>query len=491
MKIKIQGVSDQLVIKEIKVLNQTFFGFSELVEEGEDLVCTFLVTESHGLASITVRMAGLEETMSRTLGVEAVKELKYLQLGAYAKILESYTKTRQSWGLMNGMRPVKIVHSLKKKGWADQDIRQFLQEEYLLSREKTDLLLQVAATQLQVVPDLYRLDREVSLYIGIPFCPTRCAYCTFAAYALEPFKKWVAPFVAALLEEVSLLGAYLKERQIPVTSIYLGGGTATALTASQLKELIEAIETHITPLAKVREVTVEAGRPDTIDEEKLALIKKFGIRRISINPQSFIQETLDRIGRHHSVEDVIDKYRLAKGMGIENINMDLIVGLPGEGCEELGYSLEEMGKLQPESLTVHMLAFKRKSKLTQERGLYTTASKEELQEMGRMTYDFAASHDYHPYYLYRQKNISGNMENIGYSKTGQESIYNILMMEEAQNVLGLGVGASSKYLMGTSVHNPRDIKTYIDRLEEYAEKKISLLGECLDQELKAFTKNDN
>ncbi|MEO3111999.1 coproporphyrinogen dehydrogenase HemZ, partial [Turicibacter sanguinis] len=180
------------------------------------------------------------------------------------------------------------------------------------------------------------------------------------------------------------------------------------------------------------------------------------------------------------VEDVIDKFKMAKEYDFDNINMDLIVGLPDEGEKELAYTLSQIEELQPESLTVHMLAFKRSSKITQNRGLYTTASKEELERMSRMTYDFAKEQQYLPYYLYRQKNISANMENIGYSKEGHESIYNILIMEEAQNILGLGVGASSKYLIGTSVHNPKDLKTYIDSYQTYATKKIETLIESLE-----------
>ena len=210
---------------------------------------------------------------------------------------------------------------------------------------------------------------------------------------------------------------------------------------------------------------------------------------MSINPQSFNQETLDKIGRHHLVEDVKIKFKMAKDVGIHNVNMDLIVGLPGEGKEALGHNLAQIKSSQPESLTMHMLAFKRRSEISHERGLYTVAAKDVLKEMAAMTYAFTQQEGYVPYYLYRQKNIAGNLENIGYSKVGKESVYNIVMMEEAQNVLGLGVGASSKFLIGESVHNPKDLKTYIENYETYVQKKLALLDLSMKIDAKSFTYN--
>jgi len=489
MRIQVNGITDELILKDMAVLSQTYFTGARLTDEDPELVADFEEAVQDGEIRIQGELGALKQEVKRILDSDPQKTRKYAYLATYAKLLEDLTGQSQSWGLLNGMRPTKLVHSLKKSGQLNEEIRQFMEAEYLVSSEKMDLLLEVADRQVAVIPDLYRLEGEVSIYLGIPFCPTRCAYCTFAAYAYEPFKKWVGPFVDTLIKEIEGVGAYIKAKQIPVTSIYFGGGTATSLSTEQLRRVIEAVYTHLASDKEVREITMEAGRPDTITVEKLVLINEYGIRRISINPQTYHQKTLDTIGRHHTVQDIIDKYEMAKEQDIENINMDLIVGLPGEGPQELAHSLEETAKLQPESLTVHMLAYKRKSKLTQERGLYTTATKEELQEMGRMTYQFAKAHAYVPYYLYRQKNISGNMENIGYSKAGHESIYNILMMEEAQNVLGFGVGASSKFLIGTSVHNPRDIKTYLDTYEAYIDKKIQTLEETLEAKAQAFTKN--
>ena len=466
MRIKTIGVNDPLILKELAVINQGFFDEWEFVTDKADITFTFKSEMCHQASP---------------------KDFKYNCLKMYLKCLEEKTGHHQAWGLLNGMRPNKLIHSMKKRGATDREIISEFQNSYLVHDEKINLLLTITNHQLKVIPDLHTIEKEVSIYIGIPFCPTRCAYCTFATYAYAPNKKWVAPFLAALLAEIKIVGQYLKTKKIKVTSIYLGGGTPTMLDIEALKQVMTALYAHIAPPEMIREITVEAGRPDTLTREKLELLKEFCVNRISINPQSFNQKTLDKIGRHHLVEDIIAKFKVAKDIGIKNINMDLIVGLPGEDKEELARSLDEIQNLQPESLTIHMLAFKRKSEMSHERSLYTVAEKEVLKEMAEMTYAFTAQEGYIPYYLYRQKNIAGNMENIGYSKAGQESIYNILMMEEAQNVLGLGVGASSKFLIGESVHNPKDLRTYIDNYEVYAQKKLAVLELSRKIDAKSFT----
>lgn len=468
MKIKIPKNTDPLVRKEFAVINQGFFENFEFVCDDADLEFAAQINDSH-TNSIT----------------------KNEILKAYFLFLTDKTGIHPPWGLLNGMRPNKLVHSMKKNGLSDLEIRDRLRDDYLVSPAKTELLLTVLNEQFSSIPDLHEIDNEVSIYIGIPFCPTRCAYCTFAAYAHRPNQRWVEPVMAALYQEIKLVGAYLKRENIKVTTIYLGGGTPTSLSAPELESLLDVIESEITPFANLREITVEAGRPDTLDEEKLALLKKYNIERISINPQSFHQKTLDSIGRHHSVEEVLVQYKQAQALGIKNVNMDLIVGLPGEETGELTYSLDQIKNMQPASLTVHMLAFKRKSELTKSRGLYTLASKDVLTEMAQMTYEFAAENDYRPYYLYRQKNIAANLENIGYAKPGNSCLYNILMMEEAQNILGLGVGSSSKFLIGESVHNPKDLRTYIENYEQYAQKKLELLILSRRIAAKSFVYNEN
>lgn len=246
--------------------------------------------------------------------------------------------------------------------------------------------------------------------------------------------------------------------------------------------LYERMYTSFPNVENIREITVEAGRPDTITPEKLEVLKKYNIDRISINPQSYTQQTLKAIGRHHTVEETIEKYHLARKHGMNNINMDLIIGLPGEGVEEFKYSLDKTEELMPESLTVHTLSFKRASEMTRNKSRYKVADRDEIQEMMKMAEEWTEDYDYVPYYLYRQKNILGNLENVGYSKKNQESIYNIMMMEELQTVIGLGCGASSKFIHPvtgkiTQFSNPKHPKTYNESFEEYTDKKIILLNE--------------
>jgi len=505
MKIRILGVDDPLILKEFAVINQSFFDEWEWDDEDSDwdlkvIFQYFKWFENQLSVMGFFYIKGNPHGQSIGINRESVRKghdwekreaiiHKSICLELYYSLLALKTGLHVPWGLLNGMRPTKLVHSEKKRDTKDEVIRKAFREKYFVSAEKLDLLFNVANHQLKVVPDLYNLEKEVSIYIGIPFCPTRCAYCTFAAYAYERNKKWIEPFLNALLAEIEWVGRYLKQQNIPVTSIYLGGGTPTMLDVGQLREVLKVLYSEIANDIEVREITVEAGRPDTITLEKLELLKEFRINRISINPQSFNQTTLDAIGRHHSVNDVVEKFKMAKQVGIKNVNMDLIVGLPGEGIEELAHNLAQIKDLQPESLTIHMLALKRKSEIHHERELYTVASKDVLTEMARMTYEFAKREGYVPYYLYRQKNIAGNMENIGYAKAHHESIYNVLMMEEAQNVLGLGLGASSKFLIGESVHNPKDLRTYIENYEHYVKKKLELLELSMKIKAQAFTYN--
>lgn len=333
-----------------------------------------------------------------------------------------------------------------------------------------------------MIPDLYDLKKEVSIYIGIPFCPTKCAYCTFPAYAINGRQGSVSSFLGGLHYEMEKIGEWLKEKNINITTVYYGGGTPTSISAEEMDMLYERMHTSFPNVENIREITVEAGRPDTISPDKLEVLKKYNIDRISINPQSYTQQTLKAIGRHHTVEETIEKYHLARKHGMNNINMDLIIGLPGEGVEEFQYSLDKTEELMPESLTVHTLSFKRASEMTRNKSRYKVADREEIQEMMKMAEDWTEKHDYVPYYLYRQKNILGNLENVGYSKKNQESIYNIMMMEELQTVIGVGCGASSKFIHPvtgkiTQFSNPKHPKTYNESFVEYTDKKIALLNE--------------
>ncbi|RKD23931.1 coproporphyrinogen III oxidase [Ammoniphilus oxalaticus] len=397
-------------------------------------------------------------------------------------LLEAYTGMRQPWGILTGIRPTKLAHRKRREGLGAEQAQLQLQEEYLLTAEKVELMQQITERQLQAAPDLYRLGEEVSIYIGIPFCPTKCAYCTFPAYSIQGQQGSVDSFLGGLHYEMQQIGEWLKNRGIAITTVYFGGGTPTSISAEEMAALYGRMFDSFPNVNDIREITVEAGRPDTITPEKLAVLNRFEIDRISINPQSYHQETLDAIGRHHTVEETIEKFRLAREMGIDNINMDLIIGLPGEGLDEFQHTLRETEKLMPESLTVHTLSFKRASEMTQNKSKYKVADRDEVVEMMKLAERWTAQQGYVPYYLYRQKNILGNLENVGYAKPGLESLYNIMIMEEVQTIIGLGCGASSKFIHPrtgkiTRFANPKEPRAYNLAFEKYTEDKLKLLDE--------------
>ncbi|OZM57351.1 coproporphyrinogen III oxidase [Lottiidibacillus patelloidae] len=415
---------------------------------------------------------------------DIIKLEKHVVNFVYLSVLQQLTNVIQPWGILTGIRPTKLLHKKLQSGISVEQAHNELRKQYLISDEKIQLMQQIVDRQLAMIPDLYTLGKEVSIYIGIPFCPTKCAYCTFPAYAINGRQGSVNSFLGGLHYEIREIGRFLKENNINITTVYYGGGTPTSITAEEMDMLYEEMYESFPNIANIREITVEAGRPDTITPEKLSVLNKWKIDRISINPQSYIQETLKAIGRHHTVEETIEKFHLARQMDMNNINMDLIIGLPGEGKEEFQYTLDETEKLMPESLTVHTLSFKRASEMTKNKEKYKVAEREEVTEMMEMATKWTKNNGYVPYYLYRQKNILGNLENVGYALPGQESIYNIMIMEEQQTIIGLGCGAASKFIdpiTGKITHfaNPKEPKAYNDSFEKYTHDKIDLLKNLL------------
>lgn len=383
-----------------------------------------------------------------------------------------------AWGTLTGVRPTKLVMQMIEEGKKREDITEFLEKEYFVSREKALLGYEVACRERAL---LAKLDCTggYSLYVGIPFCPSVCSYCSFSSSPIDAWRDKVDAYLDALIREIEAIASMAGERG-PDT-VYIGGGTPTTLEPQQLRRLLRAVVQKF-DLERTVEFTVEAGRPDSITEEKLKVLKEFPVTRISINPQTMQQKTLDLVGRRHTVEDVEEAFALARRLGFDNINMDLIAGLPGEDAADMQDTLRRIEKMHPDSLTVHSLAIKRAARFGQEgrtMDLHT-----EISRMVEDAADSARRMGLLPYYLYRQKNIAGNFENVGYAEVDKAGIYNILIMEEKQTILAAGAGASTKILLPepirtekgkeidlVHVENVKNITEYISRIDEMIERK--------------------
>ena len=343
------------------------------------------------------------------------------------------------WGALTGVRPVKLPTRCMLAGGTPEQAQAELEGEYRVSPLRAKLAVDCAQASLAV--DREVREDQVSLYIGIPFCPTRCAYCSFVSADVGRTLKLVEPYLEAVLEEIQCTGRVLKERGLSIHSLYVGGGTPTTLSAGQLERLFSSARAHL-PLETCVEYTVEAGRPDTITREKLEVLRDQGVERISINPQTLEDEVLAAIGRKHSAQDILDAYALAREVGFDSINMDLIAGLPRDSFEGFRRSLEGVLALRPENVTVHTLALKKGSRLMEEGG--ALPSGEETARMLDFSRDTLREAGFLPYYLYRQKYMSGSLENVGWCLPGKESVYNIIMMEELQTVVSIGGGGVTK-----------------------------------------------
>lgn len=401
----------------------------------------------------------------------------------YTKLSAQLNKTLP-WGYLTGVRPSKIAYTLLEKGADREQILEAFTKKHLVSEKKAQLALQVAQTEKSI---LEKMDYKngYSLYIGIPFCPTTCLYCSFTSYSLAAYQSKVQPYLEALLKEMKYVSEAMRGRRLD--TVYFGGGTPTTLSAGQLDMLLTELERQF-DLSACRELTVEAGRPDSITYEKLCVLKAHHVDRISINPQTMNQQTLDLIGRRHTVEQIEEAFALAGKAGLDNINMDMILGLPGENKEMVQHTLEKIKALAPESLTVHSLAIKRAAALNIWREKYLDLQMDNSDEIVSMAADYAHQMGHQPYYMYRQKNMAGNFENVGYSKPGLECIYNILIMEEKQTIIAMGAGASTKIVFQNEteggqagrierIENVKDVTNYIQRIDEMIERKRKFFSE--------------
>lgn len=397
-----------------------------------------------------------------------------LKCGLY-RMLARQSGKELVWGTLTGIRPTKLAMAQLEAGADRAETIRYLCDTYLVSEEKAALSYEIAREEQALLSKL-DYERGYSLYIGIPFCPTRCLYCSFTSYPLVSWEQRVDDYLDALIREMDSAAAMFADRRL--NTIYIGGGTPTTLKPEQLERLLCAVEERF-DFSYLLEYTVEAGRPDSITPEKLRVLRAHPVTRISINPQTMNEETLRLIGRRHSVAEVREAFSMARDAGFDNINMDLILGLPEEGCEQVAHTLREVAALRPDNITVHSLALKRASRLNTEEAYrhyrYHSADSDEMMALAqRCARELGMS----PYYLYRQKNMSGNLENTGYALPDKAGIYNILIMEEKQTILALGAGATTKAVFPDGriarAENVKDIQNYLSRVDEMIARKQRL-----------------
>jgi len=394
--------------------------------------------------------------------------------------LKDITEDIYPWGILIGIRPSKIALKLLKEGNTEEEVIEIFKDRYLAHEDKARLCIAVANAEERIVN---KDKNNIAIYIGMAFCPTKCLYCSFTSNPISTYKKMVIPYIEALIKEIKGISAYVKEKNLNIESVYFGGGTPTAVNDKEFIMVMDEIYNNFIKDNKVKEFTVECGRPDTLTEKKLKTMKACNVDRISINPQTMNDKTLKLIGRTHSSEDIKEKFKMARELGFNDINMDIIIGLPGENYDDMIHTKNELIKLRPDSITVHGLALKRGSRMYEEfilkKGMKMT-SQEEIIKMYEESRNLAESLDIYPYYMYRQKNMVGNMENLGYAKEGKECIYNIQMIEERQTVIALGAAAVSKviFLEEDRIErfpNLKDLHEYVSRIDEMIEKKKVLL----------------
>lgn len=391
-------------------------------------------------------------------------------------ILSKATGISPPWGILTGVRPIKLMRKLINE-LGDKEALNYFKEKLLVSDEKAELSFNVAKTQKKTL-DL-STTKSFSLYVSIPFCPTRCSYCSFVSQSVEKSNKLIPEYLTFLLRELEYTGEIIKKLGLKLETVYIGGGTPTVLSATELKILIEKIYVSF-DMKTCREFTVEAGRPDTIKKEKLKVLKDLKVTRLSINPQTLNDKTLETIERKHTAKQVIEAFDMARKGGFNNINMDVIVGLPGEVYSDFVLTLKQICRLNPENITVHALAMKRASRLSKQEVVSENNQAEIVSNMLNFANTQLYQNKYFPYYLYRQSKMVGNFENIGWAKKNFENYYNIYIMEEAHSIISCGAGGVTKlkdpyndYI--ERVNNFKFAYEYITRFDEIILRKDKVL----------------
>ncbi|WP_066502788.1 coproporphyrinogen dehydrogenase HemZ [Abyssisolibacter fermentans] len=457
-----------------KVINEDLYIESIIQQEFNPAVFTKIFKDSCLITEN--KISNLSNTFTHIDNIK--KKSKIAVKKSILKAIVDFEGQISPWGILTGIRPTKIVHSLMDRQLTDKEIYDVLDDIYMISNKKSNLLLDVCKQERKYLTK--DRNEKYSIYTSIPFCPTRCVYCSFPSNSIDKFRNYTDKYVENLIYEIEKTSEILAGKKID--TIYLGGGTPTSLSVKQLDKIICTLKKYFGK--NKEEFTVEAGRPDTITNEMLKMLKNNNIDRISINPQTMCDETLSIIGRKHTGAEIIRAFNNAREYGFDNINMDLIVGLPGEGVKQVEKTMSEVSKLMPDNLTIHTLAIKRASKLRGYLDRYPLADGKTIEKMIEITQKWTYEMNMKPYYMYRQKQMLGNFENVGYCKPEKECIYNIMIMEERQSIIALGAGGVSKIVNHNNnrierVPNVKDVYEYLKRTDEMVERKRKALTNIL------------
>ncbi|MBE6720808.1 MAG: coproporphyrinogen dehydrogenase HemZ [Ruminococcaceae bacterium] len=446
-----------------------FFPLEKISDGGDsDIV---VITEKNGdKLTVCARVYSEEHTLSRIMtSDDTAREMSLLMY----EVLSKVTGFRPPWGILYGVRPARLMHATVEK-LGEKAARQKFTDD-LVTKEKTDLALEVMESENRIIS--LSGDRSFSLYISVPFCPTRCSYCSFVSHSIQNADNLIEPYVNLLCRELEKIAKTAKALDLRLESVYVGGGTPTTLTAVQLERVISTVNSNF-DVTTCRELTVEAGRPDTVTEEKLKVLRACGVDRVSINPQTFSDEVRKKAGRHHTTQQTLDAFALARKVGFDNINMDFIAGLAGEDVSTFANGIKKATALGAESITVHNLALKSAAFLVTEGEYYDLTEKLAAADMVHTAYALLTSNGYKPYYMYRQSKSLGNLENVGYAKEGKECLYNVFMMDETHSVFAAGAGAVTK-LKGKTYNNIERVYNY-----KYPYEYIANFDEVLSRKQK-------
>ena len=479
MKLLLLGHDDRYAVEQLQLALFPLEPMEPMTAEfdGDGAVSSLLREDGLLSARTTIRLGGAERTAEVAMPAEdeTVSLRRQILQQSYFKAALPFLKKAPAWGALSGVRPTKLTTRCLMAGFSDEETLRHMEKTYFVTPQRAQLALDCSKATVAAAAKLEPGD--ISLYVGIPFCPTRCAYCSFVSKTIGKNTDLMEPYLEALFKELRRTGELMATSGRTVRTIYIGGGTPTTLTAAQMQQLLQCIRESF-DLSRCIEFTVEGGRPDTLDQEKLNVIAQCGVDRMSINPQSMVDSVLEASRRPHTAADVEESYRQAVNAGFDAINMDLIAGLPGDDFDGFKHSLDTVISLSPANITVHTLAIKKGADLYEQRdGLSPDA---EVSRMVDYAEDTLRNAGYVPYYLYRQKYMSGSFENVGWCRPGSDCLYNIYMMEELHTIISVGGGGMNKVNLpdGTlkRFHNPKFPQQYIEMIDDVLRQKEELFA---------------